>query len=72
MAKSLLAGGPGFFGRLAGIRGLTASRELPNIEESSRLTAEHPSALNVQEIQAERLDAIAGSEFVDDRIRLRE
>ena len=72
----LLTNGPGFFTRLANVRVLAAIREV-------RITAE----MKVREAQpscqssiiaadldrhAESLDAVAGSEFVDDRIRLRE
>ena len=79
-------GPPGFFSRLANVRLLTATREVRGVEESRRRLPEEPATMNVREAQpnrgasivaadldhqAESLDAVAGSEFVDDRIRLR-
>jgi hypothetical protein len=80
-------GRPGFFSRLANVRLLTATREVRGVEESRRRLPEEPATMDVREVQPsrgastiaaeldhhmERLDAVAGSEFVDDRIRLRE
>jgi hypothetical protein len=76
----------GFFSRLANVRLLTAAREVRGTEESPTLVQEL-ATMEVREVQpsrgasiistdldrhAESLDAVAGSEFVDDRIRLRE
>jgi hypothetical protein len=87
MPNILVASGTGFFGRLANVRLLGASREVRRVEERPTGVPEEPAILDVREIQrngeasiiaedldhhAERLDAVAGSEFVDDRIRLRE
>jgi hypothetical protein len=79
-------GRPGFFSRLANVRLLTATREVRGVEESRRRLPEEPATMDVREAQpnrgasivaadldhqAESQDAVAGSEFVDDRIRLR-
>jgi len=87
ISRVLLTGGPGFFSRLANVRLLAATRELRGMEESrTRVPMQHGTK-DVREVQpnrgpsivaadldhdAQRLDAVAGSEFVDDRIRLRE
>ena len=78
---------PGFFSRLANVRLLPAARELRSMEETPMRVPEEPATMGVREIQPSRgasiiaagldhhaasLDAVAGSEFVDDRIRLRE
>jgi hypothetical protein len=87
MSRVLLTGGPGFFSRLANVRLLAATREVHGMEESRRRLPEEPATMDVREVQpsrgasliaadldhhAESLDAVAGSEFVDDRIRRRE
>jgi hypothetical protein len=87
MSRVLLTGGPGLFSRLANVRLLAATREVRGMEESRRRLPEEPATMDVREVQpsrgasivaadldhhAESLDAVAGSEFVDDRIRLRE
>jgi len=87
MSRVLLTGGPGFFRRLANVRLLAATREVRGMEESRTRVPEEPGTMDVREVQpnrgapiivadlhhhAESLDAVAGSEFVDDRIRLRE
>ena len=86
MPKVLVTSRPGFFGRLVNLRLLRAAREVRRVEETPRRVPEGPTTLDVREIQnrgasiiaedldhyAESLDAVAGSEFVDDRIRLRE
>ena len=87
ISRVLLTGRPGFFSRLANVRLLAATRELRGMEESrTRVPMEH-GTMDVREVQpnrgpsivaadldhdAQSLDAVAGSEFVDDRIRLRE
>jgi hypothetical protein len=87
MSRVFLTGRPGFFSRLANVRLLAATREVRGIEESRTRVREEPGTMDVREVQrnrgrsiiaadldrhAESLDAVAGSEFVDDRIRLRE
>jgi hypothetical protein len=87
MSRALLTSGPGFFSRLANVRLLPAVREVGRMEESPARVPEEPATMDVREVQpsrgastiaadldhhAESLDAVAGSEFVDDRIRLRE
>jgi hypothetical protein len=87
IGRVLLTGAPGFFSRVANVRLLAATRELRNIKESrTRVPMEH-GTMDAREVQpnrgpsivaadldhdAQSLDAVAGSEFVDDRIRLRE
>jgi hypothetical protein len=86
MTRSV-ASRPGFFSRLANLRLLAAAREARSMKESPTRIPEEPATMDVRKIQpsrgtsisptdlghdAERLDAVAGSEFVDDRIRLRE
>jgi len=73
--------------RLANAGLLAAAREVRGMEESRTRVPKEPGTMHVGEVQpnrgasiiaadlghdAERLDAVAGSEFVDDRIRLRE
>jgi hypothetical protein len=53
---------PGFLSRLVNVRILAAVREERDVDESPARVPDH----------TESLDAIAGSEFVDDRLRLRE
>jgi hypothetical protein len=87
MPKVRVTSGPGFLGRLVHFRLLTSAPEVRNLAESSWRVADERAALGVPEIQptrmasstaedldyrAEPLDAVAGSEFVDDRIRLRD
>jgi len=87
MSRILVTSRPGFFSLLANLRLLAATREVRGMEESRRRVPEEPATMDVREIQpsrgtsiiaaglghhAENLDAVAGSEFVDDRIRLRE
>jgi hypothetical protein len=79
--------GPSFFSRLASVRFLSVTRAVRVIEESRTRVLEGPETTDVREVQsprgastiaadldhqAEILDAIAGSEFIDDRIRQRE
>jgi len=83
----VLLNGTGFFSRLANVRLLAATRVVRGMEESRTRVPEEPGTTDVREVQrnrgrsiiaadldrhAESLDAVAGSEFVDDRIRLRE
>jgi hypothetical protein len=87
MIRVLSTGGPGFFSRLANVRLLAATCEVLGMDESRKRVPEEPGTMDVREVQpnrgasiiaadldhrAESLDAVAGSEFVDDRIRLRE
>ena len=77
ISRVILTGGPGFFSRFADIRLVADTREVRGTEET----------IDVLEVQPNRgtpivsadldhdagsLDAVAGSEYVDDRIRLRE
>ena len=87
ISRVLLTGGPGFFSRLANVGLLAAAREVRGMEESRTRVPKETGTMDVREVQpnrgasiiaadldhdAESLDAVAGSEFVDDRIRLRE
>jgi nucleoside-diphosphate-sugar epimerase len=88
MSKVLVTSWPGFFGSVAILRILAAGREVRTMEESPTTGgAEESAMVNAGDIQpspgasfiaadrdqdVERLDTVAGSEFVDDRIRLRE
>jgi hypothetical protein len=87
ISRVLLTGGPGSFSRLANVRLLAAIRKLRGMEESRTRVPMEPGTMDVREVQpnrgasiivadldhdAQSLDAVAGSEFVDDRIRLRE
>ena len=86
MSRVLLTGGPGLFSRLANLWLLAATREVRGMESRRRVPGE-PATMDGREVQSSRsasiiaadlvrhagsLDAVAGSEFVDDRIRLRE
>ena len=87
MTRVLVTGGPGFFGSRAILRLFAAGSELRSMEESPRRTATEPATVDAGDVQprsrasfiaedrdrdADRVDAVAGSEFFDDRIRLRE
>ena len=87
ISRVLLTGGPGFFSCLASVRLLAGIRDLRGMEESRTRVSMEPGTMDVREVQpnrgasiiaadldhdAQSLDAVAGSEFVDDRIRLRE
>jgi uncharacterized protein YbjT (DUF2867 family) len=87
MSRVLLTGASGLVSRLANVRLLAATREVRGMEESPTRIPEEPGTMDVRESQpnrgaliiaadldhhAESLDAVAGSEFVNDRIRLRE
>ena len=78
---------PGFFSGLANLRLLAAAHERRSTEDRPTGGPEEPATMDVRQIRpsrgasiiaagfgnhAESLDAVAGSEFVDDRIRLRE
>jgi hypothetical protein len=87
MSRVLLTGEPGLFSRLANVRLLAATREVRGMEGSRRRLPEEPATMDVREVQptggastiaadldhhADSSDAVAGSEFIDDRIRERE
>jgi len=86
MSRGFLTGGSGFFSRLASVRFLSVTRVVRGIEESRTRVLEGPGTTDVRvqstrgastvaadlDHQAEILDAVAGSEFIDDRIRQRE
>jgi len=88
MSKGLATSWPGFFGRFALFRKLAGGRKVRSMEERPAMRgAEASEMVNAGDIQPsaggsfiaadrdydfERLDQVAGSEFVDDRIRLRE
>ena len=71
MSRILVTSRPGFFKRLANLRPPAAAREVRGMEESPTRGASIIAA-DLDHHAAESLDAVAGSEFVDDRIRLRE
>jgi hypothetical protein len=77
----------GFFSRFRNVRILAAAREVHRMEQSHTPGPGEPAATDVGQVQSSRetsiisadldhhaggLDAVAGSEFVDDRIRLRD
>jgi hypothetical protein len=79
MSRVLVTSGPGFFGSRAIFRFLAAGVEARSLEEAAATNtrdlqpSSRPSFIAVDHDQgAERVDAVAGSEFVDDRIRLQE
>jgi nucleoside-diphosphate-sugar epimerase len=84
MSRVLVTSGPGVVGSRVILRLLAASRELRTLVGSRTRASEVLDAGDVQArarvsfIEAdrdhyvERLDAVAGGEFLDDRIRLRE
>ena len=87
MSRILVTSRPGFLSRLANLRPLAAAREVRRVEESPTRALEEPATIDIRETEpsrgasiiaadlgrhAESLDAVAGSEFLDDRIRLRE
>jgi hypothetical protein len=87
MSRILVTRRAGFFSLLANLRLRAAAREVRRMEEGPTRVPEEPATMDVREIQptrgtsviaaglghhAESLDVVAGSEFVDDRIRLRE
>ena len=87
MSRGRLTGGSGFFSRLFTVRFLSVTRVVRGIEESRTRVLEGPGTTDVREVQstrgastvaagldhqAEIPDAVAGSEFIDDRIRQRE
>jgi hypothetical protein len=84
MGRVLLTGASGLFSRLANVGFLAATRLVRGIEESRMRVLEEPGTTDAREVQpnrgastiaadlddhAESIDAVAGSEFVDDRIR---
>jgi nucleoside-diphosphate-sugar epimerase len=86
MSRLLATGGPGFVGSRVILRLLTAGREVRTVVESPTRRADVPAMAtpdaqpradvsfiaSARDLDAERLDAVAGSEYLDDRIRLRE
>jgi hypothetical protein len=87
MSRTLVTSGLGFFGSRAILRLLGSGSEARSMEGSPSRAAEKPVTVDVQEVQpgrpasfiaaawdqdGDREDAVAGSEFVDDRIRLQE
>ena len=72
MSSVLATSGLGFFSRLANVRLVAAALDVRGIEESPRRVPEELATMNVRAVPPTSLDAVAGSEFVDDRIRLRE
>ena len=86
MSRLLGTSGPGFF-RSPILRLLGVGNDGPRLEDSATRVAEGPSAADAEDVQlsrpssfiaadrdhdAENVDAVAGSEFVDDQIRLQE
>jgi len=77
ISRVLLTGGPGFFSRFADVRLLADTREVRGMKETIDVREVQPNR-GTSIIAADRdhdagsLDAVAGSEYVDDRIRLRE
>jgi hypothetical protein len=86
MSKGLVTSGPHLTTRSAILRLLAAGPGVRTIEENSTPAASVRAVLDTRNVQpnarvrfiaadrddAGRLDAVAGCEFVDDRIRLRE
>jgi hypothetical protein len=78
--------GSGFLGNRAILRLLAANAEARRSGESTRSAAEQPTTVDAGDVPpsphasfaahceqgADSVDAVAGSEFVDDRIRLQE
>ena len=73
MSGFIVTGGRGLFGGRAIHRLLAAGAAPRSMEESPGHAAEEPATPN-RDVphDGESVDGIAGSEFVDDRIRLRE
>src|SRR5262245_57891117 len=65
LSRVLVTSGLRFFSRLANVRLLVAAREVRGLEASRTSEPEQPETMDIRE------DAVAGSEFVDDRIRVR-
>jgi len=87
MSRVLVTGGPGLVGSSVLLRLLAAGREVRTKVEGPMRAAAVRAMLGPRKVQpgarasfstadrdddAGRLDAVAGSEFLDDRIRLRE
>ena len=73
MSGFLMTAGRGLFGGGAILRLLAAGAAPRSMEESPGHAAEEPATPDGDvPHDAESVDGIAGSEFVDDRIRLRE
>jgi dihydroflavonol-4-reductase len=87
MSRALVTGGPGWVGSRVILRLLAAGREVRTMVGSSTRAAEVRAMVDTGDLQpgarvsfvaadrdpdGGRLDAVAGCEFLDDRIRLRE
>ena len=76
MSRILFTNRPGFFSRLANVGVMAAIREVRVTAQTEvRGVQSSPDASIIaadRDRRAESLDAVAGSEFFDDRIRLQE
>ena len=76
MSRILLTNRPGFFSRLANVGVMAAIREVRITAETEIREVQSSREASIVAVDLDRhadvLDAVAGSEFVDDRIRLRE
>jgi hypothetical protein len=87
MSRVVVTGGPGVVGSSVILRLLAAGREMPTKVESPMRAAAVRTMLGPRKVQpgarvsfrtvdrdddVGRLDVVAGGEFLDDRIRLRE
>ena len=71
MGRVIWMSSQGFVRLFTNVRLLVAAREVGSMEENLPRVPEKPETMDVREVRMETLDAVAGSEFVDDRIRLR-
>ena len=71
MSRTIATSGLGFFGGRA-LRLLGSGNEARSMEETPSRTAEEPVTVDDQDQGADTVDAVAGSEFVDDQIREQE
>jgi hypothetical protein len=72
MRRVLVTGGFGLLSRLAGVRLLAGTRVVSGFVESRTPVPDAPATMDDFDHHTAHLDAVAGSEFVDDRIRRRE
>ena len=87
MSRGFVTSGPAFFGSRSILRMFADGSEVPSMDENPRRAAEESATADARDVPpssrvsfiaadrdqpAERVDGVAGSEFVDDRIRLRE
>jgi len=72
MSRFIESSGTRFFGSRAILRLFIAGTAAGSMEESPRTSPRAPFVAEKPNRAAERLDSVAGSEFVDDRIRLRD